>query len=84
MAREHNISEYELGGWKEGGFMFVTEAQKEVRSSDASKLELYRLIGEGYKAIQDGRVSPLEDVKERIDKRRKEYGQSGLYRAGGV
>jgi hypothetical protein len=41
-------------------------------ASDTEKLELYRLIGEGYKAMKDGRVSNIEDVKERMNQRRKE------------
>lgn len=41
-------------------------------NTDAAKLELYRLIGEGYKAMQEGRTSSLEDVCERIKKRRAE------------
>ncbi len=41
-------------------------------NSDAAKLELYRLIGEGYKAMQEGRVSSIDDVCERIKKRREE------------
>ena len=39
---------------------------------DAEKLELYRLVGEGYKAMQEGRVSSIEDVCDRIKKRRAE------------
>ncbi len=42
------------------------------KKEDISKLELYRLIGEGYKAMQDGRVSTIEEVKARIEKRRAE------------
>lgn len=44
----------------------------ERENTDASKLELYRLIGEGYKAMQEGRISSMEDVRERIKKRRAE------------
>ena len=41
----------------------------------ADKLELYRLVGEGYKAMQEGRVSSIDDVVERMEIRRKElYG----------
>jgi hypothetical protein len=36
--------------------------------SDTEKLELYRLIGEGYKAMKDGKVSTIEDVKKQIGK----------------
>jgi hypothetical protein len=47
----------------------------EKMSEEASKLELYRLIGEGYKAMEEGRVSDIEDVAARLAARRKElYG----------
>lgn len=38
----------------------------ERENIDAIKLELYRLIGEGYKAMQEGMVSSIDDVCERI------------------
>ena len=41
----------------------------ERENTDAAKLELYRLIGEGYKA---GKVSSIDDVCVRIKKRRAE------------
>lgn len=44
----------------------------ERENTDAIKLELYRLIGEGYKAMQEGMVSSIDDVCERIKKRRAE------------
>lgn len=34
------------------------------------KLELYRLMGDGYRAMQEGRESTIEEVEERIRKRR--------------
>lgn len=37
-----------------------------------SKLELYRLIGEGYRAMGEGRESTIEEVEERIRQRRAE------------
>jgi hypothetical protein len=47
----------------------------EKKTEDANKLELYRLIGEGYKAMQEGRTSSIDDVVERMEARRKElYG----------
>ncbi|MDD3139040.1 MAG: hypothetical protein PHX08_08725 [Lachnospiraceae bacterium] len=45
---------------------FKIENQRE----DSSKLELYRLIGEGYKAMQEGRETTLETIKERISRRK--------------
>ena len=44
----------------------------ERENTDEIKLELYRLIGEGYKAMQEGMVSSIDDVCERIKKRRAE------------
>lgn len=44
----------------------------EREKTDVEKLELYRLIGEGYKAMQEGRGSSIDDVCERIKKRRAE------------
>lgn len=52
--------------------MLVVKPQIENEKEDISKLELYRLIGEGYKAMQEGRESTLESVKERISQRRVE------------
>ena len=42
------------------------------RIPDIAKLELYRVIGEGYKAMQDGSTNTIEEVREKIDKRRAE------------
>ena len=44
----------------------------EKENTDATKLELYLLIGEGYKAMQEGMVSAIDDVCEHIKKRRAE------------
>lgn len=44
----------------------------EKENTDAAKLELYRLIGEGYKAMQEGKISSIDDVCVRIKKRRAE------------
>lgn len=44
----------------------------ERENTDAAKLEVYRLIGEGYKAMQEGKVSSIDDVCVRIKKRRAE------------
>ena len=40
----------------------------------AYNLEFYRLIGEGYKAMQDGRTSTIDEVREKLKKRREERG----------
>lgn len=54
--------------------MIATKPQTTAETRDTAKLELYRLIGEGYKAMQDGRTSTIEEVREKIDKRRAERG----------
>lgn len=54
--------------------MLAVKPQTTEETSDAKKLELYRLIGEGYKAMQDGRTSTIEEVREKLEKRRKERG----------
>lgn len=43
---------------------FVEKKQKEV------KLELYSALGEGYKAMQEGRESELSEVLKRMEQRR--------------
>ena len=54
--------------------MLATKPQTTAETSDYTKLELYRLIGEGYKAMQEGRTSTIEEVREKLEKRRKERG----------
>ena len=52
--------------------MLAAKPQITAETSDTAKLELYRLIGEGYKAMQEGRT--IEEVREKLEKRRKERG----------
>ena len=47
--------------------MLAAKAQNMAEVNDTAKLEFYRLIGEGYKAMQDGRTSTIEEVREKID-----------------
>lgn len=54
--------------------MLATKPQVTAETPDSAKLELYRLIGEGYKAMQEGRTSTIEEVREKLEKRRKERG----------
>ena len=54
--------------------MLATKTQKVVVPTDSAKLELYRLIGEGYKAMQDGRTSTIEEVREKLKQRREVRG----------
>ncbi len=37
--------------------VLATKPQISAETSDTAKLELYRLVGEGYKAMQEGRTS---------------------------
>ena len=46
--------------------MLATNAQHVVEPTDTAKLEFYRLIGEGYKAMQDGRTSTIDEVREKL------------------
>ena len=55
-----------------------------AETSDGSKPELYRLIGEGYKAMHDGRTSSIDEVREKLEKRREEYGPGNIYETGRV
>lgn len=54
--------------------MLATNTQKASETADTAKLEFYRLIGEGYRAMQDGRTSTIEEVREKLNKRREERG----------
>ena len=44
----------------------------EIKKHDEATLELYSLLGQGYKAMQEGRESSIDEVKERIRKRREQ------------
>lgn len=55
--------------WKGYGRMFVTQVTLE--NEDTKNLVLYRLIAEGYKAIQEGRTCTIEEVRENLEKRRE-------------
>lgn len=48
--------------------MLATNVQHIVEPIDTTKLEFYRLIGEGYKAMQDGRTSTIDEVREKLKK----------------
>ena len=53
----------------------ISRAQTiEKTNEDKSKLELYRLIGEGYKAMQEKRETSLDDVVQKIERRRAQRG----------
>ena len=45
--------------------MLAANVQQVTKPTDTTKLEFYRLIGEGYKAMQDGRTSTIDEVLEK-------------------
>ncbi len=53
----------------------MISAQKDINklNSNETKLDLYALLGEGYKAMKEGREIGIESLKDRISQRRKEY-----------
>ncbi len=54
--------------------MLASNAQQVIEPTDTSRLEFYRLIGEGYKAMQDGRTNTIDEVRENMKKKREERG----------
>ena len=54
--------------------MLVKSVQNAIESTETAKLELYRLIGEGYNAMQNGRTSTIDEVRDNLNKRRAERG----------
>lgn len=54
--------------------MAVSKTQMTVETLAVEKLELYRLIGDGYKAMQEGRTGTIEEVRNRLGKRGQERG----------
>lgn len=54
--------------------MLATNSQNILESTDTSKLEFYRLIGEGYKAMQEDRTSTIDEVKEKLKAQREMFG----------
>ena len=52
--------------------MMITKPQKIENNDEVAKLVFYRLIDEGYKAMQDGRESTLDNIVEKVEKRRAE------------
>lgn len=55
--------------------MAMANMQKQTRPSAGNEQqEFYRLIGEGFKAMQDGRTSTISEVREKMKKLREERG----------
>ncbi|MCM1498480.1 MAG: hypothetical protein NC124_08435 [Clostridium sp.] len=48
----------------------ISDIKEEINENE-TKLELYRLIGEGYKAMQEKREITLEDLEKKKEQRRK-------------
>lgn len=42
--------------------------QEDIKKEDISRLKVYHLIGEGYKAMQGDRMSMIEKVEPRMEK----------------
>ena len=54
--------------------MVAVNTERAIETADTTKLEFYRLIGEGYKAMQEDRTSTIDEVREKLKKRREERG----------
>lgn len=50
--------------------MSTANVQYVIEPTDTARLEFYWLIGEGYKAMQDGRTSTIDEVREKLKERR--------------
>lgn len=50
--------------------MSAADTKTAAEPKDMEQMEFYRLIGEGYKAMRDGRTSTIDEVRERLRKRR--------------
>ena len=44
----------------------ITKTQKSENEINKAKQELYALLEEGYQAMKEGRVTPLEEVEKRL------------------
>ncbi|MDE6434667.1 MAG: hypothetical protein K2L07_10630 [Lachnospiraceae bacterium] len=51
---------------------------KEEINENEARLELYRLLGEGYKAMQEKKEITLEDLEKKIEQRRAERIVDGI------
>lgn len=50
----------------------VFSGLEKIEKLDEATLELYSLLGQGYKAMQEGRESSIDEVKAQIRKRREQ------------
>lgn len=69
------IKEYGILNSRKGcDDMVAVNTECAIETADTTKLEFYRLIGEGYKAMQEDRTSTIDEVREKLKKRREERG----------
>lgn len=54
--------------------MLSTKVQNFEEIHDTARMELYRLIEEGYKAMLEGRINTMEEVREKINQRKQDWG----------
>ena len=50
----------------------VFSGLEKIEEHDEATLEVYSLFGQGYKAMQEGRESSIDEVKAQIRKRREQ------------
>lgn len=50
----------------------VFSGLEKIEKHDEATLEVYSLLGQGYKAMQEGRESSIDEVKAQIRKRREQ------------
>ena len=50
--------------------MLAAKAKDLAKKQKEAKLELYSELGEGYKAMQEGRESGINEVVKRMEQRR--------------
>lgn len=69
------IKEYGILNSRKGcDDMVAVNTERAIETADTTKLEFYCLIGEGYKAMQEDRTSTIDEVREKLKKRREERG----------
>lgn len=62
----------------------VNSILEKAEAIDASGKEFYQLIGEGLQAIQDGRTSSIDEVRENLERRRAERDRYSVHETGRV
>ena len=54
--------------------MLVKRMQNNIESTETAKIELYRLIGEGYNAMLNEKISTIDEVRDNLYILRAERG----------